>query len=112
MLRRFVDISVPLETGIISDPPIMLPEIEYMSHDQTAEQVMGSVMVADPIRVLDCSPITDGAAALILCPAERAKERSKSGAGVGLANIRHRLDNVFGDTARLRGGRSDKFSTN
>jgi kynurenine formamidase len=40
MPRRFVDISVPLETGIISDPPIMLPEIEYMTHAQTAEQVM------------------------------------------------------------------------
>lgn len=40
MTRRFVDLSVPLETGIISDPPIMLPEIEYMTHDQTAEQVM------------------------------------------------------------------------
>ena len=40
MARRFVDISVPLETGIISDPPIMLPEIEYMTHAETAEQVM------------------------------------------------------------------------
>ncbi|UWR07994.1 MULTISPECIES: cyclase family protein [Ruegeria] len=40
MARRFVDLSVPLETGIVSDPPIMLPQIEYMSHDQTAEQVM------------------------------------------------------------------------
>ena len=40
MARRFVDISVPLETGIVSDPPIMLPEIEYMTHEQTAEQVM------------------------------------------------------------------------
>ncbi len=40
MARRFVDLSVPLETGIVSDPPIMLPEIEYLTHDQTAEQVM------------------------------------------------------------------------
>ncbi len=40
MTRRFVDLSVPLETGIASDPPIMLPQIEYMSHEQTAEQVM------------------------------------------------------------------------
>ena len=40
MARRFVDISVPLETGIISDPPIMLPEIDYMTHADTAEQVM------------------------------------------------------------------------
>ncbi len=40
MPRRFVDLSVPLETGVQSDPPIMLPEITYMTHDQTAEQVM------------------------------------------------------------------------
>ncbi len=40
MSRRYVDLSVPLEMGIVSDPPIMLPEIEYMTHDQTAEQVM------------------------------------------------------------------------
>jgi signal transduction histidine kinase len=32
--------------------------------------------------------------------------RSKGGAGVGLANVRRRLDNVFGDEARLRGSRS------
>ena len=40
MARKFVDISVPLETGIQSDPPIMLPEIEYFDHQMTAEQVM------------------------------------------------------------------------
>ncbi|SFM36343.1 cyclase family protein [Shimia aestuarii] len=40
MPRRYVDLSVPLEAGIVSDPPIMLPEITYMSHEQTAEQVM------------------------------------------------------------------------
>ena len=40
----------------------------------TVEQVLSSVMVADPLRVLDCSPITDGAAAVILCPVEMAKK--------------------------------------
>lgn len=40
MPRRYVDLSVPLESGIVSDPPIMLPQITYMSHEQTAEQVM------------------------------------------------------------------------
>ncbi|MCX7880530.1 MAG: thiolase domain-containing protein [Ignavibacteria bacterium] len=36
--------------------------------------VLSSSMVADPLRLLDCSPITDGAACVILCPLERAKE--------------------------------------
>jgi acetyl-CoA C-acetyltransferase len=40
----------------------------------TVEQVLNSSMVADPLRLLDCSPITDGAAAVILCPAEDAKK--------------------------------------
>jgi kynurenine formamidase len=40
MPRRFVDISVSLETGIASDPPPVLPEIEYLDHHQTAEQMM------------------------------------------------------------------------
>ena len=39
MPRRFVDLSVPLEAGIASDPPIMLPKIEYQTHKDTAAQV-------------------------------------------------------------------------
>ena len=46
MARRFVDLSVPLESGIVSDPPIMLPKIdgfeflEYTGPDPSAlEQV-------------------------------------------------------------------------
>ncbi|HHS14493.1 MAG TPA: thiolase domain-containing protein [bacterium] len=40
----------------------------------TVEQVLNSVMVADPLRILDCSPITDGAAAAILCSLETARK--------------------------------------
>jgi kynurenine formamidase len=36
MARRFVDISVALRAGIASDPPEMLPQIEYLDHHQTA----------------------------------------------------------------------------
>ncbi|MEW5901421.1 MAG: thiolase domain-containing protein, partial [Acidobacteriota bacterium] len=39
--------------------------------------VLNSVLVADPLRILDCSPITDGAAALVLCPVEMAKRLKK-----------------------------------
>jgi acetyl-CoA C-acetyltransferase len=31
-------------------------------------------MVADPLRLLHCSPVSDGAAAVLLCPLSRAKE--------------------------------------
>ena len=43
----------------------------------TVEQVINSTMVADPLTILDCSPITDGAAAVILCPVPLAKKISK-----------------------------------
>jgi acetyl-CoA C-acetyltransferase len=43
----------------------------------TVDTVVGSVLVADPLRILDCSPITDGAAAVILCPADLAKKMKK-----------------------------------
>ncbi|MCD6170880.1 MAG: thiolase domain-containing protein [Thermoplasmata archaeon] len=38
------------------------------------EDVLASPMVADPLHLLDCSPITDGAAAAILAPVEIAKK--------------------------------------
>jgi acetyl-CoA C-acetyltransferase len=40
----------------------------------TLEQVLKSTMVADPLRLLDCSPVTDGAAAVILCPLDMARK--------------------------------------
>ncbi|MCP4724298.1 MAG: thiolase domain-containing protein, partial [bacterium] len=39
----------------------------------TVEQVMNSIIVCDPLHILDCSPITDGAAAVIMCPLDMAK---------------------------------------
>jgi len=39
--RQFIDLSVALESDIASDPDIMLPEIEYYSHKDTASQLTG-----------------------------------------------------------------------
>ena len=44
----------------------------------TIEQVLNSSLVADPLRLLDCSPVTDGAAAVILCSMDVAKKLSKN----------------------------------
>jgi acetyl-CoA C-acetyltransferase len=43
----------------------------------TIDQVKNAVMVSDPLTILDCSPITDGSAAVILCPADRARAITK-----------------------------------
>ncbi|MFH0927706.1 MAG: thiolase domain-containing protein [Candidatus Micrarchaeota archaeon] len=40
----------------------------------TLETVMNSKMVSSPLKVFDCSPVTDGAAAAILMPYENAKQ--------------------------------------
>ena len=43
----------------------------------TVDAVVNSVLVADPLRILDCSPITDGAAAVVLCPLDLARKTGK-----------------------------------
>jgi acetyl-CoA acetyltransferase len=43
----------------------------------TVEEVLNSVMIADPITLLSCCPNSDGAAAVILCSAEKAKKASR-----------------------------------
>ena len=39
-MRRLVDLSVPVMAGISSDPPGLLPEIDYYTHEQTAADVV------------------------------------------------------------------------
>jgi acetyl-CoA acetyltransferase len=39
----------------------------------TIEQVLTSRMIADPLRLLMCSPVADGAAAVVVCSEERAR---------------------------------------
>lgn len=68
----------------------MLAEIAVKNHENgadnpnaqfqmkiTREAVLQSTMVADPLRLLDCSPVTDGAAAVILCSEEVARKSSR-----------------------------------
>ena len=40
----------------------------------TLSTVMNSTLVASPLRLFDCSPVSDGAAAVIVCPLDRARE--------------------------------------
>jgi hypothetical protein len=46
---RLIDISSPVKTGIKSDPPHALPQIEYLDHHQTAPAIVEcmGVSVAD-----------------------------------------------------------------
>ena len=48
--------------------------IAQYQQEITIETVLRSTMVAEPLRLFDCSPITDGAAAVIVAPLDRARE--------------------------------------
>jgi acetyl-CoA C-acetyltransferase len=52
------------------------PNAQFRS-EVTAEQVMASTMVADPLRLLDCSPVSDGGAAVIVASLDVAKRLKK-----------------------------------
>ena len=72
----------------------------------TVKDVLDSTMVADPLRLLDCSPITDGAAAVVVTTLERAKEIAADRplvkiSGSGLATDTIALANR-GDLGELR----------
>ncbi len=58
----------------------------------TVEGVIDSVKVADPLNILDCSPITDGAAAAIVIPADWVKKYKKP--GVKIIGSGHATDSI------------------
>ena len=41
MTKQMIDISMPLENDVISDPPPFNPKITYMNHAETPEQITG-----------------------------------------------------------------------
>ncbi len=59
----------------------------------TVDQVKNAVMVSDPLTLLDCSPITDGSAAVILCSMDKAKTLSKKRL-VKIAGSGHASDTI------------------
>ncbi|MCJ7561944.1 MAG: thiolase domain-containing protein [Thermoplasmata archaeon] len=70
--------------------------------------VLRSPLVADPLRVFDCSPSSDGAAAVVLCPLDDAKkyvETSVEIIGSGQASdtlaLHHRRDILTMDATRI-----------
>ena len=79
----------------------------------TMKDVENSPMVAEPLRVMHCSPVTDGAAAVILCPLEKAKDFNAHPvkiAGIGAATaslaLHDRTDLCSLEAVRLAGQRA------
>jgi acetyl-CoA C-acetyltransferase len=64
----------------------------HLSTRISLEQVMSSAVVADPLRLLDCAPVSDGACALVLASEEIAKKSKRplvriSGVGAATDSI-------------------------
>jgi len=83
----------------------------------TPEEVMNSSMVSEPLRLLHCSPVTDGAAAVLLCPLDMAKEFTDrpvkivaSGLATGSMALADREDPAFLDAVQKSGERAFKMA--
>jgi acetyl-CoA C-acetyltransferase len=81
------------------------------------DTVLGASRVADPLRLMDCSPITDGAAAVILCPLERAHEFTDKpikikgiGAATGPIALHDHSDFTKIDSVKLAADRAYKMA--
>jgi len=77
------------------------------------EDIMTSSMVAEPLRLLHCSPVTDGGAAVLLCPLDRAHEFTDkpvkilaSGAATSTLSLADRPDPADLDVVELSGSRA------
>ncbi len=83
----------------------------------TRETVLGSPMVASPLRVFDCAPSSDGAAAVVLCPLEHAKKYTEmpieiigSGQASDTLSLHHRKDITTMEATRAASARAFKMA--
>ncbi len=81
----------------------------------TMDTVINSTMIADPLTLFDCSPVSDGAACAVLCPLEVAKKYTDipikilaSGAATDTLAIHQREEITSLKAVRLSGERAFK----
>ncbi len=79
----------------------------------TPEAFKKAGMVADPINLLDSSPMADGAAAVILCPTEQAREFTDNGVRIAASamatdslSVHDRYDPLWLQAAQDSAGRA------
>ncbi|MHC4811735.1 MAG: thiolase domain-containing protein [Planctomycetota bacterium] len=88
------------------------PKAQFGRTVELAE-VMNSTIVSDPLRLLHCSPVTDGAAAVLLCPLDQAQkytDRPVKIRGSGMATsamaLADRKEPAFLDAVQLSAERA------
>lgn len=70
----------------------MLNPIAHFQKRITVEEVLASRIVADPLRVYDCAPVSDGAAAAVLTSDPGEVTVAGIGHGTDLVAVQHRED--------------------
>jgi len=63
-------------------------------HEITIKDVLSSAKVAEPLNILDCSPITDGAAAVVIAELGVARKMARGRPLVRIAGIGHATDRI------------------
>ncbi len=65
--RDFAPFSINAHKNAVANPNAFFP------HPVTVDEFCAAKMIADPVNLLDSSPVCDGAAAVVLCPTEMAR---------------------------------------
>ena len=65
--RDFAPFAINAHKNAVANPNALFP------HPVTTEEFCTARMIADPVNLLDSSPVCDGAAAVVLCPTEIAR---------------------------------------
>ncbi len=84
--QQFAMVSVKNHGNAMRNPYAMLPM------EITIEDVMNSPVLASPLKKLDCSPVTDGAAAMVLAAERNAKKLTTNKKRVWLKGVGHCTD--------------------
>jgi len=70
--EEFAPFAINAHRNAVNNPYAMFP------FAVTAEDFKKSKMIADPVNLLDSSPVCDGSAAVVLCPLDMARHRYAS----------------------------------
>lgn len=84
--EQFAMVSVKNHGNAMRNPLALLPM------EITVDDVMNSRKVADPLKLLDCSPVTDGACTLILAAERLAKKMTTNKKRVWMKGVGHCSD--------------------
>ncbi|OYT44955.1 MAG: acetyl-CoA acetyltransferase [Desulfurococcales archaeon ex4484_42] len=84
--EAFAKFAVLMHENAVNNP------YAQMRYRITVEDVLKSPVIADPIRLLDSAPLSDGAAAIIMCSEELARKITKdysviAGIGMGTDHV-------------------------